>query len=89
MSWAPIEAACEATALPVELRNQLREAAEICDVTEARARAAEVDRHCGADGHLARCLAECLRTFDLSPLGGLLAKGVDVEAAAAVVVENA
>jgi PAS domain S-box-containing protein len=89
ISWSPNTALREALALPAPLRAQIREAADICDVTEARACAAEVDRLCGAGGHLARCLAECLRTFDLAPLSRLLAaEGLDIEAAA-VAGENA
>jgi CheY-like chemotaxis protein len=87
LSWSPVEAASEAMALPAALRNQLREAADIGDVSQARACAAEVGRHCGADGHLARCLRECLRAFDLSSLGRLMGQGA-VEGAA-VVAENA
>jgi CheY-like chemotaxis protein len=83
ISWSAHAALREALVLPAALREQIREAADICDVTEARACAAEVDRLCGAGGHLARCLAECLRTFDLSPLSRLLAAdGLQIEAAA-------
>jgi CheY-like chemotaxis protein len=81
--WTEQGAAEEAALLPVALREELREAADTCSVTEARRCAAEVERLCGSDGHLARCVRECLGAFDLAPIAAVLSVAVPtVEAVA-------
>jgi CheY-like chemotaxis protein len=70
--WSHQTAMAEAASLPDLVAGRLREACNLSSVTGARECAGELERLGLAGGHLARCLRECLQTFDLTPIGEIM-----------------
>jgi CheY-like chemotaxis protein len=68
--WSLEAAIRQASALPADLRDRLREAAELCSVTDLRDCAHEIEsRQCH---DLARLLRQSLQNFDFSGIDPLL-----------------